>query len=50
MESRKNRVSAAITGQLTGTSFCGGVFLNDQKSKRQVIYSYLHYGGLNESS
>ena len=24
----------------------GGAFLNDQKSKRQVLFSYLHYGGL----
>jgi hypothetical protein len=27
----------------------GGCFLNDDKSKRQVIFAYLHYGGLNES-
>ena len=30
------------------TDFCGGCFLNDSKSKRQVLFSYLHYGGLNE--
>ena len=24
----------------------GGCFLNDSKSKRQVLFSYLHYGGL----
>ena len=27
----------------------GGAFLNDDKSKRQVIFAYLHYGGINES-
>ena len=26
--------------------FNGGCFLNDPKSKRQVLFSYLHYGGL----
>ena len=30
----------------TGSAFFGGAFLNDEKSKRQVIFSYLHYGGL----
>ena len=28
------------------STFNGGCFLNDPKSKRQVIFSYLHYGGL----
>ena len=28
------------------TTFSGGCFLNDEKSKRQVLFSYLHYGGL----
>ena len=32
----------------TQSSFNGGCFLNDPKSKRQVIFSYLHYGGLDE--
>ena len=30
-----------------GEFTCGGAFLNDPKSKRQVLFSYLHYGGLN---
>ena len=30
----------------SNSSFNGGCFLNDPKSKRQVIFSYLHYGGL----
>ena len=29
-----------------GSFNTGGCFLNDQKSKRQVLFSYLHYGGL----
>ena len=32
----------------THSTFNGGCFLNDPKSKRQVIFSYLHYGGLIE--
>ena len=27
-------------------NFNGGCFLNDPKSKKQVLFSYLHYGGL----